>query len=211
MGSRVLIVCEGFAADFLGHAVPGSYFARLEERPGGGVTVFWSDIQAEAAVFDDITAAEAFSLQEPLTLFEVSFAPAPGSVEGRRLAVACLGLADGSSAGELDGAWLVSYDPAGSDGRGDGTWSRDPADAARFTAEEWTALYAAVPANRPVREDGKPNRPITMFNVMVVPVDPGQFPSILPEPRSGTPSPPPPAPPPEPVNLADELRAMGLM
>jgi hypothetical protein len=32
-------------------------------------------------------------------------------MEGRRLAVACLGLADGRSAGELDGAWLVSYDP----------------------------------------------------------------------------------------------------
>jgi hypothetical protein len=72
-------------------------------------------------------------------------------VEDRRLAVACLGLADGSSAGELDGAWLVSYDPEGCDGYGEGAWSQDPADAARFTAEEWAVLWTASPANRPLR------------------------------------------------------------
>ena len=79
MGSGVVIVCEGFAADFIGHAVPGSYFVRLEDRPGGGITVHWTDIPDEAAVFEDIASAEAFSRQDPLTLFEVSFAPAPGS------------------------------------------------------------------------------------------------------------------------------------
>ena len=79
MGSRVLIVCEGFAADFFGHAVPSSYFVRVEERPSGGVTVLWTDDPDEAAVFDDIASAEAFSPQDPLSLFEVSFAPAPGS------------------------------------------------------------------------------------------------------------------------------------
>jgi hypothetical protein len=81
MGSGVVIVCEGFAADFIGHAVPGSYFARVEERPSGGITVHWTDIPDEAAVFEDIAAAVAFSRQEPLTLFGVSFAPAPGSAE----------------------------------------------------------------------------------------------------------------------------------
>ena len=67
--------------------------------------------------------------------------------------MACLGLADGRSAGEVDGAWLVSYDPAGHDGLGAAVWSRDPAEAARFTAEEWTALSAAAPASIP-RPDG---------------------------------------------------------
>ena len=81
MGSGVVIVCEGFAADFIGHAVPGSYFVRLEDRPGGGITVHWTDITGEAAVFEDIASAEAFSHQDPLTLFEVSFAPAPGRAE----------------------------------------------------------------------------------------------------------------------------------
>ena len=81
MSSGVLIVFEGLAEDFLGQAVPGSYFARVEERPSGGITVVWSDLPDEAMVFDDLASAEAFSRQEPLTLFEVSFASAPASAQ----------------------------------------------------------------------------------------------------------------------------------
>jgi hypothetical protein len=103
-------------------------------------------------------------------------------------AVACLGLADGRSAGAIDGAWLVWYDPAGNDGNGDATWSHNPAEAARFTDEEWNGLYEAVPANRPLRTDGKPNRPITMFNLAVVPVRPGELPSIPPDADPPSPS-----------------------
>jgi hypothetical protein len=95
-------------------------------------------------------------------------------------AVACLGLADGRDAGEITGAWLVWYDPAGNDGNGDAAWSHDPADAARFTDREWAELYAAAPANRPRRPDGKPNRPITMFNLAIIPVRLGELPSIPP-------------------------------
>lgn len=103
-------------------------------------------------------------------------------------AVACLGLADGRSAGAIDGAWLVWYDPGGNDGNGDATWSHDPAEAARFTDEEWARLYEAVPANRPLRSDGKPNRPITMFNLAVVPLRPGELPSMRPKPDPPSPS-----------------------
>jgi hypothetical protein len=99
-------------------------------------------------------------------------------------AVACLGLADGRDAGEITGAWLIRYDPAGNDGTGDAAWSHDPADAARFTEREWAQLYAAAPANRPWRPDGKPNRPITMFNLAIVPVGPAELPSPLPVPAA---------------------------
>ena len=108
-------------------------------------------------------------------------------MDAEHVAVACLGLADGSSAGELDGAWLVSYDPAGCDGRGDGTFSQDPAEAARFTPQEWAELWTASPANRPLRPDAKPNRPLTMFRLMIVPAYPGRLPSILPAGPDGRP------------------------
>src|SRR6266536_1685842 len=111
------------------------------------------------------------------------------SVEGY-CAVACLGLADGREAGEITGAWLVWYDPAGNNGDGDAAWSHDPADAARFTEREWAELYAAAPANRPRRPDGKPNRPIAIFNLMIVPVAPGELPSIPPTPEAVSPRPP---------------------
>jgi hypothetical protein len=115
--------------------------------------------------------------------------------------VQCLSLAGDISAGELAGAWLVSYDPEGCDGHGEGTWTHDPTEATVFTSEEWLALSRAVPANRPLRPDGKPNRPITMFTTLLTPVDrPAPPQPLVPEPA-----------PDEPVSLADEMRAMGLM
>jgi hypothetical protein len=103
-------------------------------------------------------------------------------------AVACLGLADGRDA-EITGAWLVWYDPAGNNGNGDAAWSHDPADAARFTDREWAELWTAAPANRPLRPDGKPNRPITMLNLLIVPVRPGELPAIPPVPEAVSPEP----------------------
>ena len=100
-------------------------------------------------------------------------------------AVACLDLADGRDTGDITGAWLVWYDPAGNNGNGDAAWSHDPADAARFTDQEWIELYAAAPANRPLRPDGKPNRPITMLNLLIVPVRTGELPTIPPVPEVG--------------------------
>ena len=128
--------------------------------------------------------AEAVAQHTPLKALD----PYPvrahsGDVEGY-CAVACLGLADGREAGGITGAWLVWYDPAGNDGNGDAAWSHDPADAARFTEREWAELYAAAPVNRPRRPDGKPNRPITMLNLMIVPVRPGELPSIHPAPEA---------------------------
>jgi hypothetical protein len=104
-------------------------------------------------------------------------------------AVACLGLADGRDAGDITGAWLVWYDPAGNNGNGDAAWSHDPADAARFTDREWAELYAAAPVNRPLRPDGKPNRPITMLNLLIVPVRTGELPTIPPAAEAASPEP----------------------
>ena len=104
--------------------------------------------------------------------------------------VACLGLADCRDAGDITGAWLVWYDPAGNNGNGDAAWSHDPADAARFTEREWAELWTAAPANRPLRPDGKPNRPITMLNLLIVPVRPGELPTIPPDPEAVSPEPP---------------------
>jgi hypothetical protein len=105
-------------------------------------------------------------------------------------AVACLGLADGRAAGEITGAWLVWYDPAGNGGNGDAAWSHDPAEAALFTDREWAELYVAAPANRPLRPDGKPNRPITMLNLLIVPVQVGELPTIPPLPEAVSLEPP---------------------
>jgi hypothetical protein len=105
-------------------------------------------------------------------------------------AVACLGLADGRDVGDITGGWLVWYDPAGNNGNGDAAWSHDPADAARFTDREWAELWTAAPANRPMRPDGKPNRPITMLNLLIVPVRPGELPTIPPVPEAVSPEPP---------------------
>lgn len=199
--------------------------------PGPDTMDQWAEIFQEAKSGELSVTHADFDI--PLVREDQGHAKAPAadtpsaprsasSTDGKQVAVVCMGLADGSSAGDITGAWLVNYDPAGNDGNGDACWSHNPADAARFTVEEWAELYDAVPANRPRRPDGKPNRPITMLNLMVVPVDPGEQPSFFPDLGDVEPpdphtwleesvyrSPAPPSPPPaspepaaEPVNLA---------
>jgi hypothetical protein len=113
--------------------------------------------------------------------------------------IACVGLGRTFGGGWPAGAYLASYDPAGNNGHGDAAWTADPAGALVFSDMAAAAeCYRAVPANRPLREDGKPNRPLTMFAITYVPVP------------APAPAPPPAASPP-PVSLADELRNMGLM
>jgi hypothetical protein len=78
MDGRVMIVCDGFAADFSGEAVPGSYLVSVEPRANGGALVLWSDEPDQAMVFDDLASASEFSRDGPLALFRVSFAPVAG-------------------------------------------------------------------------------------------------------------------------------------
>lgn len=68
--------------------------------------------------------------------------------------------------------WVESYDPEGHDGRGDAilTGSRDR--ALVLPVADALDLYRAVPAARPTRPDGKPNRPLSAFTVEFEPVAP---------------------------------------
>lgn len=75
-------------------------------------------------------------------------------------------LADGRTEGVPVGSYLASYSPEGANGNGVAEWTRDPAEAMTFaTAQAGTACYRAGPYNRPLRPDGKPNRPLTVFTV----------------------------------------------
>jgi hypothetical protein len=80
--------------------------------------------------------------------------------------IVLISLADGRTDGVPVGSYLASYNPEGDRGNGVATWTRDPAQAMTFpTGAAATACYRAVPLNRPLRSDGKPNRPLTKFTV----------------------------------------------
>jgi hypothetical protein len=58
-------------------------------------------------------------------------------------------------------------DPEGDGGNGIAIWTRDPAQAMTFAAgEAAVTCYRAVPLSCPLRADGKPNCPLTMFTVV---------------------------------------------
>jgi hypothetical protein len=80
--------------------------------------------------------------------------------------IVLISLADGRTEGVPVGSYLASYDPEGANGNGIAKWTLDPAQAMTFpTAEAASACYRAVPLNRPLRPDGRPNRPLTIFTV----------------------------------------------
>jgi len=70
-----------------------------------------------------------------------------------------------------DGAYLQWYDPEAHGGLGDVRITADIAHAARFpNFAAVMTLYHAVPKCRPLRPDGKPNRPLCAFTMDVVDV-----------------------------------------
>jgi hypothetical protein len=67
------------------------------------------------------------------------------------------------------GAWLVEYNPDAHDGRGIAKWSRDPRRAMRFVDERAAFdCWLMQSTVRPIRGDGKPNRPLTCYTVAAV-------------------------------------------
>jgi hypothetical protein len=64
--------------------------------------------------------------------------------------------------------WLAAYDPDGNDGAGYFDFTLDPSEALSFTnAADATMLWRQVSTTRPVRLDGKPNRPLSAFTIAV--------------------------------------------
>jgi hypothetical protein len=77
----------------------------------------------------------------------------------------------GESGASVVGQALESYNPDANDGRGDATFTDDPLRVKRFrsmveAADEWKRVSTI----RPVRDDGKPNRPLTVFTVTFMPL-----------------------------------------
>jgi len=94
---------------------------------------------------------------------------------GKKYLLRCVGLlgrtvrpTTGTDRAMVIGQYLKSYDPEAHKGRGTAEWTADPDQAIHFSsAEEAFACWHQVPASRPVRKDGRPNKPLTAFSVEI--------------------------------------------
>lgn len=70
------------------------------------------------------------------------------------------------------GQWLKSYDPDARDGYGEAHWTSIKSEAMVFVDNE-AALrcYVQQSRTRPLREDGRPNKPLTAYSVGTDPVE----------------------------------------
>lgn len=90
----------------------------------------------------------------------------------------CVGLAGTVGGAWPAGAYLAEYNPEGNNGCGESAWTSDPSRAKVFSPEDAIEVYRAVPANRPTRLDGKPNRPLTVFAVEFVSIEEQDQPTV---------------------------------
>ena len=69
----------------------------------------------------------------------------------------------------IDGSYLQSFDVEAHGGRGHAEFTDNPQLALGFLSmqDAWDAFYSQ-PRSRPIREDGKPNRPLTCFTAEFV-------------------------------------------
>lgn len=80
--------------------------------------------------------------------------------------IRCINMARDSVLKAPEGQWLKSYDPEAFRGRGSAEWTNDVNQAMRFPSTiEAMRYWQQIPRTRPLREDGKPNRPLTAFSV----------------------------------------------
>jgi hypothetical protein len=69
----------------------------------------------------------------------------------------------------IAGEYLKSYDPDGYDGVGSVAWTIKKEEAMKFvSAREALDCWRQTSKVRPVRRDGKPNRPLTATTVELV-------------------------------------------
>lgn len=72
----------------------------------------------------------------------------------------------------IAGHFVKSYDPDAHDGRGDLVGTLRLEEALRFpTAAAAFEFYRQQSKVRPLREDGRPNRPATAFSIELVPLE----------------------------------------
>jgi hypothetical protein len=76
-----------------------------------------------------------------------------------------------SSGARPPGQYIKSFDPEAYDGRGDAEGTFDKREALTFTTgEDALNFWRQQSKTRPLREDGRPNRPLTAFTVEIVEV-----------------------------------------
>jgi len=70
------------------------------------------------------------------------------------------------------GLYLSYYDPDAVNGYGAADWTDDPAKALHFdNPQQAFVLWHRQGTIQPLRPDGKPNRPLTAFTIMVEEVE----------------------------------------
>lgn len=66
------------------------------------------------------------------------------------------------------GEWLKDANVEAFNGRGECLGTLDVSEAKKFsTVQEAMRFYNKVPACRPIREDGRPNKPLTAYTVEI--------------------------------------------
>jgi hypothetical protein len=84
-----------------------------------------------------------------------------------KVVIKMVGFADGRRS-SIDGMFLKSFDHEANEGLGDGLFTPDKSEAMTFEdVGEALAFWNKIPANRPVRPDGKPNKPLTASTIAV--------------------------------------------
>lgn len=69
------------------------------------------------------------------------------------------------------GWYLAVFDPDAYEGRGHSQWTDQLALAIQFeTFEAAFETWRVTSSIRPTRDDGKPNRPLTAFNIEIKPI-----------------------------------------
>jgi hypothetical protein len=69
------------------------------------------------------------------------------------------------------GQWLETFDHDAWGGQGEGKFTSDPAKAKQFTSQaKAMEFWRKTSRVRPVRLDGKPNRPLTALTIEVEPM-----------------------------------------
>jgi hypothetical protein len=80
------------------------------------------------------------------------------------------GIVTGNEISRHDGRYLKSYSPDGNGGAGRIVSTIKLDDAARFDASiEAITLWQLVSKTHPIRRDGEPNRPFTMYTISIEP------------------------------------------